>query len=175
MKASDTLDLYTALQQVGITIWIDGGWAVDALLSEETRVHGDLDIVIEQQHVVQLQQLLANLGFKEIKQKIATPHNFVLADDKAREIDIHVIVIDEHGNGIYGPPENGVMYPAASLTGKGTITSRSVKCISAEYMVQFLAPWIDKHPHKYLPAVSALCERFGIDLPEAYVIYRSRE
>jgi hypothetical protein len=67
------------------------------------------------------------------------------------------------------------MYPAASLTGKGTITDRPVKCVSAEYMVQFLAPWIDKHPHKYLPAVSALCERFGIDLPEEYVIYQSKE
>ena len=175
MNATETLDLYTALQQAGITIWIDGGWAVDALLAEETRIHGDLDIVIEQKHVAQLRQLLVERGYKEIKPETARPHNFVLADDKRHEIDVHVIVIDEHGNGIYGPPENGELYPAASLKGSGMITDCSVKCISAEYMVKFLAPWIHKHPAKYLPAVSALCKKFRIDLPEEYVTYQNKK
>ncbi len=27
------------LQKLGIQIWVDGGWGVDALLGEETRIH----------------------------------------------------------------------------------------------------------------------------------------
>ncbi|HEX3249539.1 MAG TPA: hypothetical protein VHS05_08930 [Pyrinomonadaceae bacterium] len=81
---------------------------------------------------------------------------------------IHNPKVDEYGNGIYGPAENGEMYPAAPLTGNGMITDCCVKCISAEYMVNFIAPWIHKHPHKYVPAVAALCEKFGIELPEEY-------
>ena len=168
MKASDVVDLYGALDKRNVPLWIDGGWAVDALLGQETRVHGDLDIAIEQKHVAQLRQLLADRGYREIRQEIARPHNFVLADDLDHEVDVHVIVIDDDGNGIYGPAENCEMYPAASLTGNGIILNYSVKCISAEYMIKFLTPWIHNKPHKYLPAVSALCERFGIEEPEEY-------
>jgi len=52
-------------------------------------------------------------------------------------VDVHAIVFDAYGNGLYGPVEKGVMYPAASLTGSGTIDRQPVKCISAEYMVKF--------------------------------------
>lgn len=175
MKASDVLELYNTLDRQGVPIWVDGGWAVDALLGRETRVHGDVDIAIEQKHVAQLRQLLTDRGYTEVKQEIARPHNFVLADDKGHEVDVHVIVIDEHGNGIYGPAENGEMYPAASLTGNGMIANRSVKCISAEFMIKFIAPWIQKHPRKYLPAVAALCEKFEIELPEEYKRLQEQE
>ena len=37
------LDLFDELD---ITVWIDGGWGVDALLGEWTREHQDLDIMI---------------------------------------------------------------------------------------------------------------------------------
>ncbi len=55
-----------------------------------------------------------------------------------------------------------------SLTGSGKIDGQSVRCISPKYMVEFLAPWIHKLPEKYLPAVEALCEKFGIELPKEY-------
>ena len=37
------LDLF---DELGIKVWIDGGWGVDALLGECTRDHQDLDIII---------------------------------------------------------------------------------------------------------------------------------
>ena len=37
------LDLF---DELGIEVWIDGGWGVDALLGECTRPHQDLDIII---------------------------------------------------------------------------------------------------------------------------------
>lgn len=99
--------------------------------------------------------------------EIARPHNFVLGDDKGHEIDVHVIALDAIGNGIYGPAENGEMYPAASLAGIGTIAGHPVRCISPEWMVRFHSG-CELKPNDFHD-VSALCETFGIELPEGYV------
>ncbi len=100
----------------------------------------------------------------------ARPWNFVLADPSGREIDFHVIVIDEKGDGIYGPPENNEMYPAASLTGTGSILGQVVRCISPEWMVKFHSGY--KLKEKDFRDVSALCAKFGIQVPEAFAEFR---
>ena len=116
MTATDVITLYTELENLNIKIWVDGGWGVDALIGEQTRPHKDFDIAIQQKDVTRLRQLLHKQGYREIKLQEARPWNFVLGDQNGREIDVQVIVIDEREDGIYGPPENGEMYPAASLT-----------------------------------------------------------
>ena len=117
MMAGDIIGLYAELQDLSIKIWVDGGWGVDALLGKQTRPHKDLDIAIQQQDVSQFRALLEARGYKEIKLESARPWNFVLGDENGREIDVHVIVMDDKGNGLYGPVENGELYPSASLTG----------------------------------------------------------
>jgi lincosamide nucleotidyltransferase A/C/D/E len=166
MNAVDVIGLYTELENLGITIWIDGGWGVDALLGEQTRPHQDLDIAIQQKDVPKLRQSLQVRGFKEIKLEEARPWNFVLGDESGREIDVHVIVIDAVGNGLYGPAEKGETYPAASLTGTGSINGRSVRCISPEWAVKFHSGY--ELRDKDFRDVSALCKKFGIELPEAF-------
>src|SRR5258708_40200517 len=111
MNAIDVIDLYKTLETLSIEIWIDGGWGVDALLGEQTRSHSDLDITIEQKDVPMLRQFLQKRGYRDIKLEEARAWNFVLGDENGREIDVHVIVLDDGGNGVYGPPESGEMYP----------------------------------------------------------------
>jgi len=82
-------------------------------------------------------ELLEARGCKEIKLEQARDWNFVLGDKKGREIDVHVIVLDRQGDGIYGPPERGEKYPAASLTGSGMIEGQRVGYISPEWTVKF--------------------------------------
>ena len=166
MTVADVLDFYRAMESLGTKIWVDGGWGVDALLEKQTRPHDDLDIVIEQKDVAQFRQLLEARGYKEIKLEVARPHNFVMGDDQGHEIDAHVIVLDENGNGTYGPPENGEMYPAASLTGKGRIDQHPVICISPEWVIKFHTGY--KLRKTDFQDVSALCHKFGIELPEEY-------
>jgi len=137
---------------------------VDALLGKQTRLHKDLDIAIEWKDIIKLRELLERQGYKEVKED--SKWNFVLGDDQGREIDVHAFIFDGQGNVV-----DGIMYPAASLTGTGTIDGLMVRCISPQYMVEFLAPWIHKWPEKYLQAVSALCEKFGIELPKEYIEY----
>jgi len=167
MIAADVIKIYTDLENLGITIWIDGGWGVDALLGEQTRPHKDLDIAIQQRDVPQLRALLEVRSYKETKLQDAQPWNSVLGDEGGREIDVHVIVLDSHGDGVYGPVENGQVYPSASLTGSGAIQGRTVKCISAEWSVKFHSGYQLKE--KDFVDVSALCKKYGLDLPEEYL------
>jgi len=163
MTAIDVIDLYTSLEYLGVEIWVDGGWGVDALLEEQTRPHSDLDITLQQKDVPMLRQFLQERGYRDIKLAQARPWNFVLGHKNGKEIDVHVIGLDEKGDGIYGPPEKGEMYPADSLTGKGKIQGQNVRCISVQWAVKFHSGYPLKQ--KDFQDVSALCRKFGIELP----------
>lgn len=166
MISVDACDFYRMFFEMGVEVWIDGGWGVDALLGEQTRPHSDLDIVVQQKDAAVLRETLHTRGYREVKLQIARPWNFVMGDESGREIDVHVIVLDGHGNGIYGPPENEEMYPAASLTGTGTIDGLTVRCISPEWAVKFHSGYELRESD--FRDVSALCKRFGIGLPAMY-------
>lgn len=51
MTSTDVLALYVEIQSLGVEIWIDGGWGVEALLGQQTHAHSDLDIVIQNKDV----------------------------------------------------------------------------------------------------------------------------
>ena len=171
MTGHDVIDLYQCLENLGVYVWIDGGWCVDALLGEQSRPHKDLDIAIQQKEVFKLRDALQERGYKDIKLEIARDWNFVLGDEHGREIDVHVIVLNSQGDGIYGPPENGEKYPAASLTGSGLIAGRTVRCISPEWMVKFHSGY--ELREKDFRDVRALCMKFGIDLPPEYARFKN--
>ena len=172
MNSTRVIEIYSSLSERGIHIWIDGGWGVDALLGIQTRPHKDLDIAIENQQVVQLERFLAAQGYRRTKRELERPFNFVLADLSGREIDVHVISLDADGNGIYGPVENGLMYPADSLNGIGTINGVTVRCISPQWMVKFHSGY--ELAEKDYQDVSALCEKYGIPLPKEYCRFKAR-
>ena len=167
MNSADVVDLYTRLTDLGIEVWIDGGWGVDALLGEQTRPHADVDIVVQQKDVPKLRELLERQGYVDVPRDDTSAWNFVLGDQRGRLVDVHVVTLDAAGNGLYGPVEDGVMYPAGSLMGRGVIDGYTVQCISAEHMVKFHTGY--KLRETDFQDVAALCARFGIDYPEEYV------
>jgi lincosamide nucleotidyltransferase A/C/D/E len=93
MTSKDVTNLYMQLETQGIKIWIDGGWAVDALLGKETRPHKDLDIAIQWKDVPQLRELLSYQGYKQTKED--SKWNFVLADEQGHELDVHAFIFDD--------------------------------------------------------------------------------
>ncbi|MBV9159615.1 MAG: nucleotidyltransferase family protein [Candidatus Kaiserbacteria bacterium] len=162
MGVKEVADLYRLLENAEVKIWIDGGWATDALLGKETREHSDLDIAVEQKDAAKLRTLLEERGYKEVSRDDTSEWNFVLHDGEG-QVDVHVFIADEKGEVVGGIP-----YPTESLKGQGTITGHTVHCISAEHMVKFMAEWVHKHPEKYMPDIAALCEKFAIPYPEEY-------
>jgi lincosamide nucleotidyltransferase A/C/D/E len=160
MKAGAVVALYLRLQAVGIPIWLDGGWGVDALLGEQTRPHDDLDIVVEERHLLRLRATLQEDGFKDVERDDTSAWNFVLGHDDGRLIDVHAIVFDAAGNGIYGPAENGLLYPAGALSGAGSVDGVNVGCLTAEFQVASRRGRTLRD--KDLQDVSALCRRSGL-------------
>lgn len=121
MSASDVIELLQLLGQDGIEVYVDGGWAVDALLGEQTRAHRDLDIALPHRFVGKMRELLGARGYKDIPRGDSWECNFVLGDDKGHEVDVHSYILDDHGNNVYGVP-----YEARHLTGIGSISGYSV-------------------------------------------------
>ena len=164
--SSSVLDLLQRLNGHAIQVWLDGGWGVDALLGAQTRLHEDVDIAVQQKDLPLLRHLLEGRGYQDVPRDDTRPWNFVLGDPEGRLVDVHAVVLDAQGNGLYGPPEQGVMYPAASLTGRGTVGGMALDCISPEFVVRFHTGYaVDENDFK---DVSAICARFGIELPPDY-------
>jgi lincosamide nucleotidyltransferase A/C/D/E len=112
-------------------------------------------------------------GYREERVEDSKPWNFVLGNDSGHEIDVHAIVFDADSNGLYEPSENGVRYPAASLTGVGKIGGCAVRGISPEWMIKFHSGYELKE--KDFGDVWALCEKFTIELPDEYARFRKPE
>ena len=83
-----------------------------------------------------------------------------------------MISVDENGNGIYGPPENALAYPADSLTGTGAISGSVVRCISPHWMVKFHSGY--ELTEKDRQDVSAICEKYGIAVPDECSRFKHR-
>jgi lincosamide nucleotidyltransferase A/C/D/E len=159
MNFEDVIDLYTKLENLNIKIWIDGGWGVDILLGKQTRFHKDMDIAIQEKDVPALRKLLEAEGYKQIRED--NKWNFVLRDDFGKEVDVHSFIFDKDGNVI-----DGIMYPPASLTGTASINGHTLRCIPPEFMVKFHSGYELKE--KDFKDVSAICEKFNIELPQEY-------
>jgi lincosamide nucleotidyltransferase A/C/D/E len=163
MDVGDLLEVLGMLGGANVRVWLDGGWGVDALLGEQTRDHGDLDIVVEHEHVAAVQGLLEERGFRRLTEG-DRPWNFVMRYDDGRQVDVHTIRFDDQGNGLYGP--DGLAYPAASLRGSGRIGDQPVRCLTAEYQVESHTGYeIDADD---VHDVLALHQRFDVPLPAPY-------
>src|SRR5438477_5420746 len=133
MTGIDVVGILGLLKKGGIEVWIDGGWGIDALLGRQTRPHDDLDLVLRQSDIDWLTDVLGAAGFLRVNDG-ARPFNFVMADGRGREVDLHGVVFDTSGNGLYGPqPEDGGgrIYPADAFKGTGLINGASVRCLTA--------------------------------------------
>jgi FMN phosphatase YigB (HAD superfamily) len=168
MTGTGVVGILGLLEDGGIEVWIDGGWGVDALIGRQTRPHDDIDLVLRKNDIDRLTDVLGAAGFRRVEEG-ARPFNFVMADGRGREVDLHGVVFDPSGNGLYGPqPEDGSgrVYPAAAFMGTGVINSESVHCMTAEYQMANHASYdpgeADVHD------VQLLHETFGIALPDGF-------
>jgi lincosamide nucleotidyltransferase A/C/D/E len=143
-EGADVIEILDALDAAHVDAWLDGGWAVDAALGEQTREHQDVDLVFAVDDVATARTALAELGFELVE---GAPHtNFVLRDSRNREIDVHPVRFDEAGNGVYRMV-NGEdwIFPAEGFSGRGRIGQREVRCLSPD--VQMLNHAVGYEPH----------------------------
>jgi lincosamide nucleotidyltransferase A/C/D/E len=166
VEADEVLSVLDALGREGLKVWLDGGWGVDALLGEETRPHGDVDLVVELAALPRVLQTLETVGFRLAEDH--APVRVVLQTLDGRQADLHPVVFDDEGTGWQrgaSPDGSDCPYPAAGF-GHGRILGRSVPCLGPELQLE--------HHSGYRPRdrdradMALLARRFSLSLPSSY-------
>ncbi len=134
MNSKYVIELYEILNDLGIEIWIDGGWAVDALLGKQTRSHQDLDIAVECKNLSKLREYLEKQNYKEIERDEDKKWDWVLRDNDEHEIEVHSFSFDDNGKIVEENYWDG--YSSDSLSGKGVINTQEVRCVSLEQLIK---------------------------------------
>jgi lincosamide nucleotidyltransferase A/C/D/E len=160
----EALRIIDLAEIAGIPIVIDGGWSVDAHLGWQTRRHSDLDIAINQQYLPRFLGILSRLGYGHVPRGDQWEHNFVLQDGSGHQVDIHSYIRNDQGQII-----GGVEYPGDSLTGQGKIGHAKVRCIKADWLVDFhLGYPFDENDFN---DVKYLCNLHRLPLPPEFQAY----
>jgi lincosamide nucleotidyltransferase A/C/D/E len=165
ITAQDAVELIDLIESVGIEVYVDGGWGVDALLGRQTRTHLDLDIALPARDHDLLRRLLIVTGFVQIPTDDTWEHNFVVQDERMRRIDVHTYIFDDMGENI-----GGSAYVGRHLTGFGSIAGRAVRCIPVDAMIEFHLGY--KPDADDFADVLALCQAFDRPLPQEYERFR---
>lgn len=158
-------------ESLGVDVWIDGGWGVDALLGRQSRPHADLDIMVQWKHLDALVTALRDKGFSDVHTDDHSAWNFVLGDQSGRLIDFHVFAFDGD-RALYGRTEKPVVLRSSVYSGTGSIGGRLVKCMTAEFQVASHSGYRLKDND--FADVSALCQKFGVELPAEYANWEDR-
>lgn len=162
MKVKDVEGIISFLEKNDIEVYVDGGWAVDALIGKQTRKHEDLDIATPHRYAVKIRRVLKELGYKEIPSPDSWECNFVLGDSFGHMIDVHTFIFNEKGENIFG-----VAYLPQYLVGRGVVGSIEVKCPPPDVLVEFHTGY-EVDESDYMDTL-ALCNKFDIELPDDYM------
>jgi len=165
MQANDVVQIVTWLEAVGISVWLDGGWGVDALVGRQTRPHDDLDVVIATEDAGHaLRRLEAQSFALTVDER---PTRFVLRDPRDRRIDFHPVTFDVEGGGVQHLQDGRTFrYPPEGFHGSGSIDGHVVRCLSAEVQMLCHTGYVPDHNDHH--DVALLHTRFGLPLPLGY-------
>jgi len=163
MDAEHLLAVVGALTGQGIDVWLDGGWCIDALVDRQRRGHDDLDLVARLDDCDAIQAILGEQGYRCVEG--GPPAAFYLVDPAGRQVDVHPVVFDAGGDGLYDMGAGELWpYPARGFAGRGTVLGQVVRCLTPEVMMLcHSAGYVLDEVH--VADVVALSEGFGLPLP----------
>ncbi|MCT9929702.1 hypothetical protein N5079_05640 [Planotetraspora sp. A-T 1434] len=163
MKETDVFAVLDALDNAGLTAWVDGGWGIDALIGKTTREHSDLDLVVLLTQVYEVRSVLENIGYNKLLRDWL-PVALALADTRDREIDLHPITPFAEGGGTQAQPDGGSFYYPAPV--RGVLGGRVVSCVDALTQVRCHVGY--EPSEKDHRDMRALHMATGVELPLLY-------
>jgi lincosamide nucleotidyltransferase A/C/D/E len=162
MQATDVLMLLSDLDELRVHYWLDGGWGVDSLLGEQSRAHGDLDLVVHRGDLDRVRAHLDAHGYKVIRECL--PTYIAFRDQSGREVDLHPVDPTPDGGGDQMLPDDKGTWRHYSSPIQGSILGRSVRCASAEDQVLMHSGYAPRAVD--LEDMRRLAERFQLRLPD---------
>jgi lincosamide nucleotidyltransferase A/C/D/E len=164
MTAASALAVLEAVGRQGVSVCVGGGWAVDALLGEQTREHGDLDLWADAADLHPLFLGLTGAGVDAIMPWPGDrPWNFVLHDRGRLRVDLHLYEHLDGGSLRYGSFNSGLVLPVGALEGVGVVGGVRLRCEAPSWTLRCH----QGYPPRDLDRqdMARLCRRFGLDLP----------
>ncbi len=171
----DVTELYQLLSDNNIPVWLTGGWGIDALLGDQTRLHKDLDLLMQVDEVGHLCEVLGRLDFalKDMwpenlwvidRQGDRTMSAFVLYDCHGRELDVHAMWLTSDGKAVPAWHDEGsFVFTQQDRVNEGSVSGKPVRCHSAGS--QMLCHTGYSLPAYQVPDLVRLHEKFGVEYP----------
>jgi lincosamide nucleotidyltransferase A/C/D/E len=163
VRSDQVLGVLDLLMTSAVTVWVDGGWGVDALIGYQTRDHRDLDLVIDANGLGAATRLLQEEGFEVVRDWLPTA--VALAHRDGREVDLHPVELTGDGGGDQ-VQRDGVSRWHYDSSVMGRIGGRAVPCCSLSSQV---GSHLGYEPDgDDFADMRALAQRFGLALPPPY-------
>jgi lincosamide nucleotidyltransferase A/C/D/E len=160
----DVIRIIRFLEESGVPVWLDGGWAIDALLARETRAHEDVDLIVPFDDLDTAEAVLGEVGFTKNDRRTNLPNRLVLRNCDGLQVDIRPVTFKPDGSAVHIHTAAGgglkciYVYSSAGLAGVGKIGGRVVRCATAAEQIR------QKVERQYSPWASTRIREGGVSV-----------
>ena len=163
MNEASVVDLLEMTKEIGVDVWIDGGWGVDALIGRQTREHDDIDFFVQKKDATAFVEMLTSTGYCETMMDYTSDDHTAWRDSVGRTVDLHLFEFE----GAESLRFENEIYPSSILGGKGEIGGVPVQCLTVEAQLQYHQGY--EPDEKDALDVALLCKTFGLPIPDCFV------
>jgi lincosamide nucleotidyltransferase A/C/D/E len=135
MELGEVLGIVADLTEAGCSVWVAGGWGVDALVGRQTRLHRDLDLALDADNETIALSALVRRGYR--LETDWRPVRVELVAEGRGWVDVHPVVFDATGHGRQADLGGGQFdYPQEAFY-QGTLAGVRVPCLSCDQQLLF--------------------------------------
>ncbi len=139
-SALDAIEIHDLISSSGLVVWIDGSWAVNALLKSKKYECNDLDLVMKLEERDEVSNILITHGFRVSANYDPESKRGFKHDSRELNIEIHLVKFDKNGNAIRTfkdrPKKEYNRYDKSFFSGTGVINATEVSCLSAYALLE---------------------------------------
>jgi lincosamide nucleotidyltransferase A/C/D/E len=135
MDLGEVLAVLADLAEAGCAVWVAGGWGVDALVGQQTRLHRDLDLAVDARIETMALRILERRGYRV--ETDWRPVRVELIAEGRGWVDVHPVVFDATGHGRQADVGGGQFdYPPEAFD-QGALGGVCVPCLSRDQQLLF--------------------------------------
>ncbi len=142
MRLDEVLAVLIDLREASCSVWVAGGWGVDAVIGRQTRPHRDLDLAVDAENEATALRALNVLGYTV--ETDWRPVRVELVAPVRGWVDLHPVAFDRSGHGRQADEDGGCFdYPPKAFA-EGILGRVVVPCLAREQQVQFHRGYIPR-------------------------------